>query len=138
MPVEPQPIDPKQGDIFWVDIPAQHTEGSEQFGRRPFIVMSRGVVNHRLKTVVVVPMTTFQGQASNPSVLAQQPFFRIVIPLAEIVRDASCNSTLTVSIAKTDQVRVTDRSRLGQRIGHLSQTAVIAVGLGLAYVFDIR
>jgi hypothetical protein len=34
--------------------------------------------------------------------------------------------------------RVIDKSRLEKRIGRLSQTAVIAVGHGLAFVFDIR
>jgi mRNA interferase MazF len=132
-------MDVQQGDIYWIDIPYHQTEGSEQSGRRPFIVISRDAVNRRLKTVVVVPMTTFGDQTTaDPAKLANQPPFRIVIPVAVITKDPSCNTQLSVSVAKTDQVRVVDRSRLQQKVGRLSQTAVIGVSAGLAFVFDIR
>ncbi len=118
-----------QGDIFWVTIRPEQTEGAEQYGRRPFIVVSRLAVNRVLKTVVVVPMST---------TTENQPPFRIQIPASEITKDIACKSTLVLSVAKTDQVRVIDKSRLEEKIGRLSQTATIAVTLGLAYVFDIR
>jgi mRNA-degrading endonuclease toxin of MazEF toxin-antitoxin module len=114
---------------IWVTIPQQQAVGSEQFGRRPFIVMSRNAVNKVIKTVVAVPMST---------AVANQSPYRIVIPAEEIIKDPSCNSQLQASVAKTDQVRVIDKSRLEQRIGRLSQTATISVGLGIAFVFDIR
>jgi mRNA interferase MazF len=122
-------MDVQQGDIFWVDIPEDQTEGSEQFGRRPFLIVSRTAVNRALKTVVAVPLS---------SAVDNQPAHRIVIPPTQISKDPSCRSNLTLSVAKTDQVRVIDKSRLQQRIGRLSQTAVIAVSHGLAFVFDIR
>lgn len=131
-------MDVEQGDLYWIDIPAKQTEGSEQYGRRPFVVMSRTAVNKRLKTVVVVPMTTFGDQAHVAAALANQPPFRIVVPVAEITKDVSCNSQLSTSVAKTDQARVVDKSRLQQKIGRLSQTAIISVGSGLAFLFDIR
>jgi mRNA-degrading endonuclease toxin of MazEF toxin-antitoxin module len=135
-------MDVLQGDIFWVDIPVSHTEGSEQHGRRPFIVMSRTGINRRLNTVVVVPMTTFNDTATNdtatPESLASQPPFRIMIPVAQITKDLTCSSVLSLSVAKTDQARVIDKSRLGPKIGRLSHTATVAVGVGLANVFDIR
>lgn len=130
-------MDPQQGEIFWIDIPAGQTQGSEQYGRRPFIVMSRTALNKVLKTVVVVPMTTFGDQADTAST-ANQPPFRIVIPAAEITKDVSSTSQISLSVAKTDQVRVVDKTRLGTRIGRLSQTAIISVGAGVAFVFDIR
>lgn len=129
-------MDVQQGDLYWIDIPSTQVQGSEQSGRRPFIVMSRTAVNRRLKTVLVVPMTTFGGK--DLSDISNQPPFRIVLPPTEITKDPSCNSELSVSVAKTDQARVVDKSRLAQKIGRLSQTAVIAVSLGIAYIFDIR
>ena len=126
-----------QGEIYWVNIPAHHTEGSEQSGNRPCIVMSRTNINRRLKTVVVVPMTTFGGTVAAES-LASQPPFRVMIPVPEITKDVMCHTTLSLSVAKADQARVIDQSRLGQKIGKLSQTAITAVGVGLANVFDIR
>jgi mRNA-degrading endonuclease toxin of MazEF toxin-antitoxin module len=124
--------DPQQGDIFWVSIPAHQTEGSEQYGRRPFIVMSRKAVNDSVKTVLVVPMSTkLPGD--------EPPAHRVLIPASQITKDPSCTSAIVpTSVAKTDQVRVIDKSRLEGRIGRLSQTATIAVGHGLAFVFDIR
>jgi mRNA-degrading endonuclease toxin of MazEF toxin-antitoxin module len=129
---------PKQGDIFWVNIPKRHTEGSEQYGRRPFIVMSRDALNKGCKAVVAVPMTTYQGQINDASIAANQPPFRIVIPGAEIAKDPTCNIVLSLGVAKTDQVRVIDKTRLEGKLGTLSKTAVISVGLGLAWVFDLR
>jgi mRNA interferase MazF len=122
-------MDYVQGDIFWVNIPKAHTVGSEQYDPRPFIIVSRDAVNKVLKTVVVVPMST---NVSN------QPPYRIVIPPTEITRDVSYTRTLVLSVAKTDQVRVIDKTRLLDRVGRLSQTATISVLIGVAYVFNIR
>jgi mRNA interferase MazF len=130
-------MDPKQGEIYWVDIPAEQTEGAEQFGRRPFVVMSRDGLNRITKTVVVVPLTTFDSSLT-PDKIANQPPFRIAIPLAEITKDISYTGPLSLSVAKTDQVRVISKSRLQTKIGQLSQTAVISVGAGLTFVFAIR
>lgn len=131
-------MDIHQGDIYWVNIPANQTQGSEQHGGRPFLVMSRLAVNRALRTVLVVPMSTHQGNTSDLTFLATQPPYRIVIPPSEITKDPSCNMTLSVSVAKTDQARVIDKTRLQQKLGRLSQTAVISVGVGLAWIFDIR
>lgn len=121
-------MDVQQGDIYWVSISQNQTRGSEQSGRRPFIVVSKNSVNKSVKTVVVVPMSTKNIQSQHP--------FRIVIPVPEINRDPSCTSLVETSVAKTDQVRVIDKSRLEQKIGRLSRTALIAVCSGLAFVFD--
>jgi len=119
-----------QGEIFWVTIRQSEIRGSEQFGRRPFIVVSRDAVNKAVKTVVAVPMST--------SNVLNQPPYRIAIPPTEIARDVSCTSELVLSVAKADQVRVLGKERLEQRIGRLSQTATISVTLGVAFVLNIR
>jgi len=122
-------LDIKQGEIYWVNIPASHTLGSEQYNRRPYIIVSRTLINKSGNTVVGVPMTTTEGK---------DPSYRIMIPAREIVRDVSYSSEIKNSVAKTDQVRVLDKSRLEQKIGTLSNTAIVAVGLGLAFLFDLR
>lgn len=122
-------MDVYQGEMYWVEIPSSQTEGSEQFGRRPFIIVSRDAVNKTLKTVVAVPTScTIDGQ----------PAYRIVIPLTEITKDVLCKSNLRPCVAKTDQVRVIDKARLQERIGKLSRTATLSVMLGLGYVFNMR
>lgn len=122
-------MDVYQGEMYWVEIPPVQTEGSEQHGRRPFIVVSRDAVNKTLNTIVAVPTSC---------TIDSQPAYRIVIPVAEITKDVSCTSNLKVCVAKTDQVRVIDKSRLQQRIGKLSRTATFSVMLGLGYVFNMR
>lgn len=119
----------EQGDIYWVALAGS---GSEQQGRRPCIVVSRLAVNNAGRTVIIVPMTTANSGA-NPA----YPY-RIVLPVGQIIRDPSCTSNLQDSVAKCDHARVLDKSLLETRIGKLTNTAVIAVSLGLAYVFDIR
>lgn len=75
-------------------------------------------------------MTTKTGTAN--------PYYRIILPVAELLKDPNCSSSLQDSVAKCDHVRVLDKSLLEQKIGKLTHTAVIAVELGLAFVFDIR
>ena len=121
-------MDVCQGEMYWVEITSAETKGSEQFGRRPFIIVSRDGVNKALKTVVAVPTScTIDGQ----------PAYRIRIPVAEIQKDITCTSNLQDCVAKTDQVRVIDKSRLISKIGRLSRTATVSVLLGVSYVLNL-
>jgi mRNA-degrading endonuclease toxin of MazEF toxin-antitoxin module len=92
--------------------------------------MSRLAVNNAGRTVIIVPMTTTTTSANQ--------YYRILLPISEIIKDPSCTSTIQTSVARCDHAWVLDKSLLESKIGKLTQTAVIAVGLGLAYVFDIR
>jgi mRNA-degrading endonuclease toxin of MazEF toxin-antitoxin module len=117
----------EKGDIFWVTLTG---EGSVQRGRRPCVVMSRLSVNNAGKTIVIVPLTTETRTANL--------YYRIFIPAAEMIKDPGCASALLDSVAKCDHVRVLDKTQLESKIGKLTYTAVIAVELGLSFVFDIR
>jgi mRNA interferase MazF len=118
------PLDP--GDIFWITLPFQG--GSEQAGRRPCIVMSRRATN-KGNTVVVVPMSTNTARASA---------YNVLLPASEIIKDTGCTSPIQESVALCNQVRAADKRAFESKIGKLSQNAVLAVQLGLAFVFDIR
>jgi mRNA-degrading endonuclease toxin of MazEF toxin-antitoxin module len=121
---ETDPID--QGEIYWITLPKRG--GREQEGRRPCVVMSRGLIN-RGNPVVAVPLTSETRKASA---------YNIAIPASEIVRDAANNSTILDSVALCSQVFMVDKRKLENKMGKLSYNAVLAVQLGLAYVFDIR
>ena len=121
---ETDPVD--QGDIYWITIPDRG--GREQCGRRPCIVMSRHLVN-RGNPIVVVPMTSEKRRASS---------YNIAIPVNEIVRDKASNSSIVDSVALCGQVFMVDKRKLEDKLGKLSYNAILAVQLGLAYVFDIR
>ncbi|HWZ26227.1 MAG TPA: type II toxin-antitoxin system PemK/MazF family toxin [Verrucomicrobiae bacterium] len=125
MPLDPStPVDP--GDIYWITLP--YVGGSEQSGRRPCVVMSRRSLNGG-NTVVVVPLSTNISKASAHKVL---------LPIAEIIRDIGCDSEIKPSVALCGQVRSADKRAFEGKIGKLSQNAVLAVQLGLTYLFDIR
>ena len=55
--------------------------------------MSRDVVNNRLKTIVVVPLTTYGDQMVQ---IAEQPPFRIVLPPEEFSADVLSQTNLTL------------------------------------------
>jgi len=126
------PAEIKQGEIYWVEIRKEETVGAEQYKRRPYIVVSRTAVNKKLSTVMAVPLSTVVD-LSRPG-----PPFRVVIPPQEITKDLSFQGDLKISVAKIDQARVVDKSRLERRMGTLSQTACSAVGLGFSYLLDLR
>jgi len=118
------PLDP--GDIYWINLPYQG--GSEQAGRRPCIVMSRRSLNTG-NTVVVVPMTTNIKTATA---------WKVALPVNEIIQDIGCTSEIQSSVALCHQVRAVDKRQFDTKIGKLSQLAVLAVQLGLTYLFEIR
>jgi mRNA-degrading endonuclease toxin of MazEF toxin-antitoxin module len=115
-----------QGEIYWLTLPDRG--GREQYGRRPCIVMSRHSIN-RGNPVVVVPMTTNLSKANS---------FNIKIPANEIAKDVLSSSAVVDSVALCSQVIMVDKRKLEGRLGKLSANAVLAVQLGLSYVFDIR
>ena len=92
--------------------------------------MSRATINRAGNTVVGVPLTTSDS-------LLEGPPYRITIPATEIVRDLAFVGEIKDSIAKTDQIRVLDKLRLEKKMGTLTKTAFIAVGLGLSYLLDL-
>jgi mRNA interferase MazF len=123
MPFDPSI--PDVGDIFWVNLPYQG--GSEQAERRPCIVMSRRSVNTG-NTVVVVPMSTKIEKAAA---------WRILVPENQIIKDLACGSEVKTSVALCHQVRAADRRKFDGKIGKLTQNAVLAVQLGLTFLFDL-
>jgi mRNA-degrading endonuclease toxin of MazEF toxin-antitoxin module len=115
-----------QGDIYWITLPDR--KGREQHGRRPCIVMSRTALNGN-NPVVVVPMTSEMRRANS---------YNIAIPASEIIRDIASNSNIVDSVALCGQVFMVDKRKFEDKLGKLSYNAVLAVQLGLSYVFDIR
>lgn len=136
-------MDYKQGDIYFYDPPTKTaaesesdssqgalfvTSGSEQAGLRPYIIMSREVVHRNKPTVVGVPLTTRINKANS---------YRIKLPSPELIPVPGREAFMD-SVALCDHVRVLDISRFRYKIGRLSDNAILGVGLGLSYVFDLR
>lgn len=120
------------GDVYWVNIPASHTVGHEQRENRPYAIVSRREVNDR-GTVVGVPFTSVKDRSR----MSSSPPFWIYVPDRELTVDWGANFKPEGSLAKAEQLRVLDPTRLGTKIGTLSSTALIAIRLGIAWVMDL-
>jgi mRNA-degrading endonuclease toxin of MazEF toxin-antitoxin module len=64
--------------------------------------------------------------------------YNINLPASEINRDVLNTSAILDSVALCGQVFMVDKRKLEDKFGKLSYNAILAVQLGLAYVFDIR
>src|SRR5258706_9066111 len=108
---------PQRGDIYWVKIPQHHTVGSEQYKRRPWVIISSSAILH-LEMVVGVPLS-MQAQKQNRH-------FRIAVADSEIIRDPGSTSLMPAErVALTEQVRALSIQRLEfPRIAHLTDTAI--------------
>ncbi len=125
-----QPLEIKQGEIYWVNARELDVLGSEQQKSRPYIIVSRTLINRFGKNVVGVPLSTKTQKASS---------YRLLLPGEQIVKDPACRRELSDSVALTDHIRVLDVERLEQpKMGTLSQTALGGIELALSFLFDIR
>ena len=98
------------------------TEGSEQSGSRPVIIVSRDAINANSPVVLVVPCTTDRGQRTYPS---------------QIRLRAGEGGLRQDSIAMGEQVRATDKRGLGEFWGNLSGPALIRLDRALLIALDL-
>lgn len=125
-----QPLDIRQGEIYWVNAKDLDIQGSEQQKSRPYVIVSRTLINRLGKNVVGVPLSTKIHKASS---------HRVLLPQQHMVRNTACPRQLSDSVALTDQIRVLDIDRLEQpKMGDLSQTAAGGLELALSFLFDFR
>jgi len=82
------------------------TQGSEQAGKRPVLVISRERINQLLPVVNVIPLTSRKSAS------------RTIYP-NEVLLPASIAGVKVDSIALCYQIRTLDKSRLEQDLGHL-------------------
>ena len=92
----------KRGDVYWADL--QPTVGSEQGGVRPVMILQNDKGNYFSSTVIIAPMTAKTGKHNLP------------IHVTVYAGEAGIGRT---SMVLLEQIRVLDKSRLGEYIGHL-------------------
>lgn len=120
----------RYGEIYWVFAKDLDIAGSEQQKSRPYIIVSRDAINALGRNVVGVPLSSKIQKASS---------YRVLIPLAHILKDMACSRPMTDSVALTDHIRVLDPCRFEHpKMGKLSDTAMGGIEAGLAFLFDIR
>jgi mRNA-degrading endonuclease toxin of MazEF toxin-antitoxin module len=92
--------------------------------------MSRRALNGS-NTIVAVPATTKMEKAD------KYPAFCIRLPAQEQMPIIG-QSASRDRVALCHQVRVFDKSRLREKWGKISLSAIPSIQLGLAFVFDLR
>ncbi|MEO0539985.1 MAG: type II toxin-antitoxin system PemK/MazF family toxin [Cyanobacteria bacterium P01_A01_bin.105] len=98
----------KRGEVY--DARLDPTEGSEQAGIRPVILVSRDAINAASSVILAVPCTTYRsGRRIYPSQIL------ISAPNGGLTRD---------SVALAEQVRVLTKARLLRRRGQLAAGTV--------------
>lgn len=101
-----------RGDIYWADL--DPTQGHEQAGRRPVLVLSQDVFNERSGTVIAVALTSQEQKAGFPLTL-----------------EISSTGLPKRSWVKISQIRTLSVKRLGKKVGKasLEELEMIVEGL---------
>ena len=101
-----------RGEIYWADL--DPTQGHEQSGRRPVLILSEDIFNARSGTVIAVALTSQEPRAAFPLTL-------------EIVGAGLPKR----SWAKISQIRTLSTQRLGSKVGEATAREVAAILEGL-------
>lgn len=110
-----------RGDVFLARL--DPSEGSEQAGTRPVVIVSRDAINRSSPVVVVVPFTSSNdGRRIYPS--------QVLIKALE-------GGLRTDSIALGEQVRAITRDRLVSRWGKLEPGAMRRIDRALLITLDL-
>ena len=111
----------RRGEVY--DARLDPTEGSEQAGLRPVIIVSRNAINAVSPVLIVVPCTTYRlGRRLYPS---------------QVLLRAPDGGLAVDSVALGEQVRALATSRLGRQRGQLSAAALTQLDRALLIALDL-
>lgn len=120
---------PARGEVYWVEIPQREIQGHEQYGSRPWLIVSGNHIQGNLDIVVAVPLTS--QEKPNPQ-------HRIDIPDSDKINEPGTRGWNGKTVALTEQIRVLDLSRLDRtKVGHIKPLGMAKVEAGLLHVLDI-
>jgi mRNA interferase MazF len=110
-------MDVRRGDIVIVEL--DQTEGSEQRGTRPCLVVQNDIGNENAPTTIVVPFTTSQGDKLYPF---------------EVLVSASESQLREDSVAVCSQIRtVSIEHRIKNVLGSVPDDRMKAIDTALEY-----
>ncbi|MBI4631156.1 MAG: type II toxin-antitoxin system PemK/MazF family toxin [Chloroflexi bacterium] len=112
----------KRGEIYFANL--DPTQGSEQRGVRPVLVVQRNEISEFTRTVVVVPFT-----ASQVEKYRQLPSGVYVAKGVGGLREES--------VALCHQIRTVDRARLLNLIGELPTDVMDEIEAAMAFTLEI-
>ena len=99
----------KRGDMFYADL--SPVVGSEQGGIRPVLIIQNDTGNKYSPTVIAAAITSQTGKNKLPT--------HIEIGSEE-------NGLKADSVVLTEQIRTIDKSRLKEKIGHITDSEVMS------------
>ena len=111
----------RRGDIYLADL--NPTQGSEQSGKRPVIIVSRDAINEHSPVVIVVPITGAENK-------------RKLYPTHVSLKSGTAGLTKD-SIAVTEQVRAITKTRLTAIVGQLELDRMRVVSAALKIAMDL-
>jgi mRNA interferase MazF len=111
----------KRGDVF--DARLSPTEGSEQAGARPVIVVSRDAINQYSSVIVVVPVTSAKNVKRN-------------YPNNVLIKSGEGGLTAD-SVALGGQVRAITKARLLRHRGRLAPQVMTQIDQILRITLDL-
>jgi mRNA interferase MazF len=107
-----------RGDIFW--IAPDESRGPGPSYSHPHVVVQEDVFNHsRIATVIVCALTTNLAKATEPG---------------NVLLDPGEGTLPKQSVVVVSQISSVERTRLGERIGALSQARVEQILAGLHFL----
>jgi mRNA interferase MazF len=107
----------RRGDVFW--IAADDSRGPVPSYSHPHVVVQDDVFNHsRITTVVVCALTSNLQRANEPG---------------NVLLDIGEGSLPEQSVVIVSQISSVDKSRLGERVGSLSEARVEQILAGLRF-----
>ena len=113
---------PRRGDVFLARL--DPSEGSEQAGTRPVVVLTRDAINSNSPVVVVVPLT----DAANP---------KRMYPSHVWIPKGSAGLRID-SIAKTEQIRAIEVSRFVAYFGKLQEPQILQLEEAIRITLALR
>ncbi len=99
------------------------TEGSEQAGTRPVVIVTRDAINRYSPVVVVVPITGLEKRAN-------------LYP-SQVILKAGEGGLSKDSVALGEQVRAISKKRLKDQLGHLAPEKMAEIGAALKIALDL-
>jgi mRNA interferase MazF len=112
----------KRGDIYFADL--NPTQGSEQRGVRPVLVLQRDSISQYTRTIVIVPFTS--SQVDKYSQLPSCVF----VP-------QGVGGLYDDSVALGHQVRTIDRKRLSDYLGTLPNSYIVKIEKAIAFTLQM-
>ena len=111
----------RRGDIYQTDL--NPTQGSEQAGTRPVVIVSRDAINEHSPVVIIVPLTGAENRSK---------FYPTHVRLP-----AGSGGLIKNSIAVAEQVRAIAKTRLKTNIGHLKFETMSLISTALKIAMDL-